>query len=179
MQPTLFFTPSTKIVFTSQLLGDHLLYITRENGKIIHLTFAIKRLLNIQKITGIAQITSQIAQEKSPQEIKKIIQAGTNRPFPEQSPFIRWATPFQREVWRQISLIPKGETRTYGQLATAIGRPKAARAVGRACNQNPLPLIIPCHRVVAKGGLGGYAGGQEIKNYLLGREQKTYLQGPK
>lgn len=67
-------------------------------------------------------------------------------------------TEFQQAVWAALQDIPYGETRTYGELATQIGRPGAARAVGQANRNNPLPLIVPCHRVVASGGLGGYAG---------------------
>lgn len=87
--------------------------------------------------------------------------------WPEQ------ATPFQRAVWEALLRIPVGETRTYGQLAAAIGRPKAARAVGQACGANPIPVLIPCHRVVAgSGGLGGFSGGLEWKRRLLAVERR-------
>ncbi|MEE9274972.1 MAG: methylated-DNA--[protein]-cysteine S-methyltransferase [bacterium] len=80
-------------------------------------------------------------------------------------------TPFQREVWRAIGAIPPGEVRTYGDLAREIGRPRAARAVGAASGANPLPLAVPCHRLLgAAGGLHGYAGGLEMKRWLLRRE---------
>ncbi len=83
-------------------------------------------------------------------------------------PFRLTGTPFRISVWRALAAVPRGETRTYGEIAAAIGRPGAARAVGRACGQNPLWFIIPCHRVVAAGGkLGGYAGGRELKERLL------------
>lgn len=82
-------------------------------------------------------------------------------------------TPFQTAVWRQIRNIPYGQTRTYAEIATAIGKPGAARAVGMACNRNPLWIAIPCHRVVGKNGsLTGYAGGLEIKQALLELEQR-------
>jgi len=78
------------------------------------------------------------------------------------------ATPFQRKVWQAARLIPYGETRSYRWLAEKIGKPKAARAVGQALGRNPLPIIVPCHRVVASnGGLGGFTGGVEIKKRLL------------
>ncbi len=76
-------------------------------------------------------------------------------------------TPFQQEVWREVRAVPYGETRTYGQIARAIGRPRAFRAVGAANGQNRLPLVIPCHRVVAASGLGGYGGGPGLKRKLL------------
>jgi methylated-DNA-[protein]-cysteine S-methyltransferase len=80
-------------------------------------------------------------------------------------------TPFQLLVWAELRLIPYGETRTYGELAAAIGRPTAARAVGGANNRNPLAIIVPCHRVIgADGTLTGYAGGLEAKAALLALE---------
>jgi len=80
-------------------------------------------------------------------------------------------TPFQQSVWRELLTIPTGQTRSYGQIATALGRPKACRAVGSACAANPLPLLIPCHRVLAAGGrLGGFSGGLEWKRRLLHAE---------
>jgi methylated-DNA-[protein]-cysteine S-methyltransferase len=82
-------------------------------------------------------------------------------------------TEFQNLVWQQIALIPFGETRTYGELAKAIGRPKASRAVGAACGQNPFSIIVPCHRVVGMGNrLTGYAGGLDKKAWLLAFEQQ-------
>ncbi len=81
-------------------------------------------------------------------------------------------TPFQQAVWHALQTIPYGQTRTYGQIATAIGNPKAARAVGMANNRNPLMIVIPCHRVVgAKGDLVGYAGGLSMKQWLLDLER--------
>ena len=80
-------------------------------------------------------------------------------------------TPFQRAVWAALLNIPFGQTRTYGQIAAAIGRPDAARAVGTACGSNPIGLVIPCHRVVgADGSLTGYAGGLDLKAQLLEHE---------
>ncbi len=81
-------------------------------------------------------------------------------------------TPFQRRVWAALLQIPYGETETYGSLAAALGRPEAVRAVGRACGRNPLPLIVPCHRVVAAdGAMTGYLGGVETKRRLLTLER--------
>ncbi|MDA8309052.1 MAG: methylated-DNA--[protein]-cysteine S-methyltransferase [Actinomycetota bacterium] len=77
-------------------------------------------------------------------------------------------TPFQLSVWRALAGIPFGETITYGDLACRVGRPRACRAVGQANGANPLPIIYPCHRVVAAGRhLGGYGGGLEMKRRLL------------
>lgn len=81
-------------------------------------------------------------------------------------------TPFQQRVWESLRKIPRGETRSYGEVAQAIGHPGAARAVGTACGLNPVSLLIPCHRVVASGGgLGGYGWGPERKQALLDLER--------
>ncbi|MGH9020551.1 MAG: methylated-DNA--[protein]-cysteine S-methyltransferase [Acidimicrobiales bacterium] len=84
------------------------------------------------------------------------------------------ATPFQRDVWDALAAIPYGEVRTYGDVAAAVGRPRAMRAVGNANHVNPWPVIVPCHRVVAAAGLGGYGGGTDVKAFLLDLEGATY-----
>ncbi|MER7561927.1 methylated-DNA--[protein]-cysteine S-methyltransferase [Streptomyces sp. NPDC097941] len=85
-------------------------------------------------------------------------------------------TPFQRTVWEQLCRIPHGETRTYGELADALGNPKASRAVGLANGRNPIGIIVPCHRVVgADGSLTGYGGGLERKQRLLDFERGAAL----
>jgi AraC family transcriptional regulator of adaptative response/methylated-DNA-[protein]-cysteine methyltransferase len=82
------------------------------------------------------------------------------------------ATAFQEQVWRALREIPAGETRTYSQLATSIGKPGAARAGGQACGSNPVALVVPCHRVVREdGSLGGYRWGTERKRRILEREK--------
>ena len=80
-------------------------------------------------------------------------------------------TPFQQSVWKEMLRIPAGKTRSYADVARNIGRPKAFRAVAQACGANPVPIVVPCHRVVASGGkLGGYTGGIEKKIHLLDAE---------
>jgi methylated-DNA-[protein]-cysteine S-methyltransferase len=79
-------------------------------------------------------------------------------------------TDFEVDVWRALSEIPYGETRTYGEVAAMVGRPSAYRAVGNANGRNHLPVLIPCHRVVAAGGIGGYGGGLDVKRFLLAVE---------
>ncbi len=80
-------------------------------------------------------------------------------------------TDFQHRAWRALVAIPYGETRTYGQQAAALGSPNASRAVGRANSLNPLPIVVPCHRVIgSKGQLTGFAGGLQRKRWLLEHE---------
>jgi len=82
-------------------------------------------------------------------------------------------TPFQLQVWRHLCEIPYGETISYGELARRIGNPKASRAVGLANGSNPIPIIIPCHRVIGSNGkLTGYGGGLPIKEKLLALERR-------
>ena len=90
---------------------------------------------------------------------------------PRLPPLDLRGTPFRREVWRELAAIPWGEVRTYGEVASRMGRPGAARAVGGANHHNPVAILVPCHRVVASGGrLGGYAGGVDVKAKLLAHE---------
>lgn len=83
-------------------------------------------------------------------------------------------TPFQQSVWEELSRVPYGKTRTYKDIAASIGNPGAARAVGMACNRNPIWIAIPCHRVVGSNkSLTGYAGGIQMKCTLLQLEQES------
>lgn len=87
-------------------------------------------------------------------------------------------TEFQRRVWRELQQIPYGSSCSYGELARAIGRPTACRAVGAANGQNPLCIVVPCHRVIGQNGkLTGFAGGLEAKSYLLALEQRALSSG--
>lgn len=89
-------------------------------------------------------------------------------------PYDATGTPFQHSVWDALKNIPYGETRSYLQIAVQIGKPKACRAVGMANNKNPLPILIPCHRVIgSNGNLVGYGGGMEIKKMLLMLEKNN------
>jgi methylated-DNA-[protein]-cysteine S-methyltransferase len=84
---------------------------------------------------------------------------------------------FERAVWQQMTLIPYGETKSYGAVAAAVGEPGGAQAVGTACNRNPLPVIVPCHRIIgADGKLVGFGGGLERKRILLELEANVKMQ---
>ena len=95
--------------------------------------------------------------------------AGTRRTF--DVPFVLTGSEWQKAVWRALTHIPFGETRSYAEVAEMVGRPKAARAVGKANATNRLPLVVPCHRVIgASGSLTGFAGGLHLKTRLLEHE---------
>ncbi len=91
-------------------------------------------------------------------------------------PYVLTGTDFQKKVWQALCTIPYGETRSYKDIAIAVGNGKASRAVGLANNKNPITVIVPCHRVIgASGKLVGYAGGLEMKEFLLTMERKKLL----
>lgn len=95
--------------------------------------------------------------------------AGKRKQF--DLPFVLYGTPFQKSVWNALANIPYGETRSYKDIALAIGASKAVRAIGGANNRNPIPIVIPCHRVIgSNGALVGYGGGLSIKEHLLSLE---------
>ncbi len=84
------------------------------------------------------------------------------------------ATAFQRRVWQELQRIPRGATRTYSQVARALGRPRAVRAVARACATNPVSIVVPCHRVISEdGNLAGYRWGLSRKEQLLAQERTS------
>lgn len=108
--------------------------------------------------------------ERAAEELAEYF-SGKRRSF--SIPLSASGTEFQCKVWESLKTIPYGETTSYADIARKIGNPKACRAVGGANNRNPLPIFVPCHRVVGKSGqLVGYAGGLEIKDFLIRLEQR-------
>ena len=133
-------------------IGD--LYIKKSGDKKYNLSFFNKERVSVANANDpiIIQINEYFAGKRLKFDLE-IMPDGTN---------------FQKQVWQALCDIPFGQTMTYKQIANKIGRPKAARAVGLACNKNPLAIIIPCHRVVGSNrNLTGYAGGLEKKQWLL------------
>ncbi len=123
-------------------------------------------------------IGNNLAKNKIPDEFKPIIQKiesyleGNKKSLPSLKTRLS-GTEFQQLVWSEISRIPYGETRTYKEIANAINKPKAVRAVGTACGANKFAIIVPCHRVISSSGkLSGYRWGAEIKKKLLELEAK-------
>jgi methylated-DNA-[protein]-cysteine S-methyltransferase len=97
-------------------------------------------------------------------------------PCPQAELDVADLTDFQKEIYAIVREIPRGRTLTYGEVAALSGRPKAARAVGRAMASNPFVILVPCHRVIACLGQGGFAGGLELKEKLLALERDPSLQ---
>jgi methylated-DNA-[protein]-cysteine S-methyltransferase len=155
----------------SELLGD--IYLAQSSKGICRLEFG--------KVTE-RRFLEQLAEDFGPEasfemrslpivavQLRKYL-AGQSTSFSLEVD-IRRLTPFERSVLRQTMKIPYGKTASYGQIAERVGKPKAYRAVGNALGANPIPIIIPCHRVIASdGGLGGYGGGLPYKKKLLSLE---------
>jgi AraC family transcriptional regulator of adaptative response/methylated-DNA-[protein]-cysteine methyltransferase len=110
--------------------------------------------------------------------VQRVLSCMTEHPAALDLPLDIRATAFQRRVWEALQQIPRGETRSYGEVAQALGQPTAARAVAHACSQNPVALVIPCHRVVGKNGqLAGYRWGVARKKNLLALERNSSFVG--
>ena len=107
--------------------------------------------------------------KRAAQQMKEYL-SGSRKAF--DLPLEKKGTRFQASVWKALSQVPYGKSKTYGDVATKIGRPKAFRAVGNAVGKNPFPIVIPCHRIVASGGIGGFSGGSglPVKRWLRDRE---------
>ena len=128
--------------------------------------------------------SSRNTQHQPPHRFTGIIErlqayfSGSKIAFPDKLD-LSSATPFQSRVWSVTRLIPYGETKSYRWVAEQMGQPAAVRAVGQALARNPLPVIIPCHRVIASDGkLGGYSGGLEMKQKLLRLERERTTSAP-
>lgn len=134
----------------------------------LKLTATQRLLTSVEPVDAPEAGTENLVIHTAKQQLTEYF-AGTRREF--SVPFrYPTATPFQIRVWDALQQVPYGKTITYGQLAAAIGQPGAARAVGLAVGQNPLMILLPCHRVVAVNGLGGFRWGQEIKRALINLE---------
>lgn len=132
---------------------------------------AVKEILFEEKITDAVPIRSTELLLCAQRQLNEYF-SGSRKVF--SLPLALTGTPFQRKVWQQLTQIPYGKVRSYGQIAQAVGNPKACRAVGAANHCNPIPILVPCHRVVgANGSLTGYAGGLWRKNLLLQLEQNS------
>lgn len=146
-------------VYTSPI-GE--ISIIEEENRIIEISFGVK--------SGIKQGSSLLL-EKTKNELQEYFD-GKRMKF--DIPIKLNGTDFYKKVWNELKKIPYGETRSYGEIAEKIGSPKASRAVGMANHNNPISIIVPCHRVVGKNNkLVGYAGGLDKKKYLIELERKV------
>lgn len=144
---------------------------TWKSGKLVRLTIEEKRNKPGRDENSAGDTDAKLARQLG--EHLENFFAGSKRTFPWKHFDLEGRTDFQLAVLRCCYEIPTGETMSYGQVASAVGRPGAARAVGTVMAQNTIPLLIPCHRVVASGGgIGGYSarGGVSVKEWLLARE---------
>ena len=139
----------------------------------------ILRLSGTDEALSEVRLVAEPGPEKQPealsQTLKELLEyfAGIRQEF--TVPTQPLGTKFQHAVWDALKAIPYGQTRTYAQVAAMIGKPGAARAVGQAVGANPCLILIPCHRVVAANGIGGFSSGIEVKRQLLAIEhQGTY-----
>lgn len=138
------------------------LYLAEEDGYIVRISSGQAPVEDVQ---GDSPLLEQAAKE-----VAEYL-AGRRRKF--SVPVKAKGTPFQERVWAALRQIPFGETRSYGEIAKMVGSPKGARAVGMACNRNPVLLMIPCHRVVGSNGkLVGFACGLPMKEKLLSLEKQ-------
>ena len=136
------------------------LWLAAKNGALIRLDFSEIPAKSDSDEPVLEEATRQLAEYFS----------GKRKTFTVS--LVYHGTPFQEKVWGELLKIPYGETRTYGEIAAAIGKPKASRAVGMACHRNPIGILIPCHRVIGSGGkLTGFGGGLDKKQALLEREK--------
>lgn len=150
------------LVYFKTPLGE--MALAEEGGKITRLYLCAQDVP-----AGMGQEPTPVLQEAARQLGEYF--GGTRKVF--DLPIQPRGTAFQQSVWRALCDIPYGQTRSYAHLAEQIGRPKACRAVGMANHKNPIPILIPCHRVVgADGSLTGYAGGMGMKKALLDLENK-------
>jgi methylated-DNA-[protein]-cysteine S-methyltransferase len=147
--------------FDSKQIGTLGIAEEEENGKICRVCFGNSNSFNYT-------IKETPLLKKAAAQLREYF-GGKRTEF--DLPLFYNGTEFQRKVWQALIEIPFGETRSYKEIAEAVGSPRACRAVGMANHRNPLAIFIPCHRVVEhNGGLGGYAGGLEMKQYLLDLE---------
>jgi len=154
-------------------LGKVLVAATERGVSAVYLGDAESKLLaELREEYPRAEISPAIGSAQ--RWVREIIQRIEGKPAHADLPLDLQATAFQRRVWQELQRIPRGTTRTYSQVARALGRPKAVRAVARACATNPVSIVVPCHRVIREDGtLAGYRWGLNRKEQLLATERAT------
>ena len=161
----------SELLYASKILWEEWCFVLLSSERGIRLIdlhgtslSELSEQLSVEIVQGGTK-TASVNQDLARQEIEEYLN-GDRKSF--SSPLDLRGTPFQIEVWNELLNIPYGETRSYGEIAAAVGRPRAARAVGAAIGANPLPITVPCHRVIGKNGsLVGFGGGLRLKERLL------------
>jgi methylated-DNA-[protein]-cysteine S-methyltransferase len=153
----------SNLSYFSSNLGT--VFIISTNKGVSRVMFGRDRFKGFMNNLNGIKLTEGGRAEKSAREIKLYLE-GNLKEFQSELD-LSLGTPFQISVWRELLKIPYGNVKTYGEIAEKIGNPSSARAVGNAVGANPIPIIVPCHRVVGTNGLGGYSCGIEIKKKLL------------
>lgn len=142
---------------------------------LLEITATDEAIVGVKPVDHEENVAGDTAANKLAQKCKTELEeyfAGKRKSF--DLPLKGEGTDFQKQVWDQLKCIPYGETRTYGEVAEMMGKPKASRAIGMANHHNPILILVPCHRVIgADGSLTGYAAGIEAKKYLLEFEKKN------
>ena len=158
-----------------------LLFLARNEKGLLHLDFMDRKSIK-RMIASHAERYPDATWEPSLLELKDAVDqlegylCGALTQF--ELKLVPAGSDFQRAVWKELTRVPYGETRSYGQIARAIEQPRSARAVGLANNQNPIPIVVPCHRVIgANKSLAGYAGGVQRKRWLLQHEARFAKHG--
>ncbi len=147
------------------------LSIARQNNSILAISFSPFQKNYLSKLVQKPSLSISGKNAKALEDQLDQYFSGKNVKFSVQMEL--HGSDFQKAVWQECANIPYGETRSYSEVAKAIGNPNAVRAVGLALGQNPIPIIIPCHRVIGKNGkLTGFAGGLDIKRVLLDLEKQ-------
>ncbi|MCE1245654.1 MAG: methylated-DNA--[protein]-cysteine S-methyltransferase [Firmicutes bacterium] len=163
------------INYTSVNTAAGVIYIAEKDGKIIYISIGNDpetNMLRWLKKYFFSEKNGENRTELLENVCSQILKFMTGESEILDFPVEQTGTDFQKSVWSEIACIPYGKVKTYGELAKLTGKPAASRAVGAACGANPLPLIIPCHRVVgANGALTGFGGGLEMKEFLLKLEK--------
>lgn len=180
---TAYFSLSSDRVYSSQVIGMEITYTTSQSPLgVLLVATSRKGICMISTGQTVAKVEARVFDafptatvNRDDRGMAKLRQCVEERiaghDLDRDLPLDLCGTPFQLSVWNEMLRIPAGETRSYADVARRIGRPRAFRAVAQACGANPVPIVVPCHRVVASGGkLGGYTGGIEKKIRLLEAE---------
>lgn len=152
-------------------LGKVLVAATERGVSAVYLGDAQEKLI-VELHDEYPQAEIFVAGRSTQKWVREIVQRIEGKPVQLELPLDVQATAFQRRVWQELQRIPRGKTRTYSQVARALGAPKAVRAVARACATNPVSIVVPCHRVIREdGNLAGYRWGLARKERLLAVEK--------